>query len=69
MGNYSDKAARGQTIRTECAPDRSSHPVNEREAIRGRKMAGGATDVSHSLSGAGMVVTNNDKPAGKGVGD
>lgn len=64
-----EKAARGQTMRTETGPDRSSHPCNDREAIMGRKMPGGATDVSHSLSGAGMVVTNNDKPAGKGVGD
>ena len=35
--------------------------VNNNEALMGRKMGGGETDVSHSLSGAGEVVTYNDK--------
>jgi hypothetical protein len=60
----SEGAARGQTIRTETGPNRSSHKVNESEALAGRKMAGGPTDVGHSLTGAGEVNTYNNK--GKG---
>ena len=44
-----EKAHFGQKIRTEYAPDRSSHKVNQDEAIMGRKMKGGPTDLSHSL--------------------
>ena len=56
-----EKAHFGQTIRTEAAADRSSHSVNKDEALMGRKMGGGPTDVSHSLSGAGNVETYNDE--------
>lgn len=40
----------GQKIRTESSPDKSSHKVNMNEAIDGRSMKGGPTDLSHSLS-------------------
>ena len=40
----------GQKIRTEVAPDKSSHKVNMNEAMEGRAMKGGPTDVSHSLN-------------------
>lgn len=56
-----EKAARGQTIRTETSPNRSSHKVNEKEALMGRGNTGGPNSVAHSLSGAGEVVTYNDK--------
>ena len=56
-----EKAHFGQTIVTETSPDRSSHNVNANEALMGKSMKGGPTDVSHSLSGAGDVVTYNDK--------
>jgi hypothetical protein len=55
------KAHFGQTIVTESGPDRSSHQINANEALMGRSMKGSPTDVSHSLSGAGDVVTYNDK--------
>ena len=58
-----EKAHFGQSIRTESSPDRSSHKVKNDEALCGRSMPGGPTDVSHSLSGAGSVETYND--AGK----
>lgn len=54
------KAHFGQTIRVEGPADKSSHQVNATEALMGRKCGGGITDVSHSLSGAGEVVTYND---------
>lgn len=60
-----EKAIRGQKLRTETSPDKSSHMVDQKEALVGRKCGGGPTDVSHSLSGAGMVETYNDK---SGVG-
>ena len=37
----------GQKIRTEAAPDKSSHKVEG--AVEGRPMKGGPTDLSHSL--------------------
>lgn len=40
----------GQKIRTETGPDRSSHKVNHDEALTGRGMKGGPTDLSHSLN-------------------
>ena len=55
-----EKAHHGQTIRTESGPDKSSYHVNKNEALMGRSMKGGPTDVSHSLSGAGEVVTDNE---------
>lgn len=56
-----ESAHMGQKIRTETAPDRSSHKVNADEALNGRAMGGGPTDLSHSLK-AGAY---NDKK-GKG---
>jgi len=50
----------GQKICTETGPDRSSYKVNADEALMGKKMKGSATDVSHSLGGAGAVQTDND---------
>lgn len=47
-----ESAQMGQKIRTETSPDRSSHSVNDTESMMGRKMAGGATDLSRSISGA-----------------
>lgn len=45
-----DESARdGQKVRTEGAPDRSSH--NLKNAITGKSMGGSPTDLSHSLSG------------------
>ena len=55
-----EKAHFGQTIRTETGPDRSSHKA-EGEALTGKPMKGGPTDLSHSLT-AGSY---NDKK-GKG---
>lgn len=56
-----EAAHMGQKIRTETSPDRSSHKVNADEALCGRKMKGGPTDVSHSLTGAGEVKTYQSK--------
>ena len=56
-----ERAHFGQEICTETSPDRSSHKVDANEALMGRKMKGGPTDVSHSLGGAGEVQTYNDK--------
>lgn len=50
MACVKEKAHFGQTIRTETSPDRSSHKVNAKEALEGRKMGGGPTDLSHSLT-------------------
>lgn len=59
---HTEKAARGQTIRTETGPVReSSHKINESEALLGRKNTGGPTSTSHSLTSGGDVVTYNDK--------
>lgn len=44
-----EKAHFGQSIRTESGPDRSSHKVNMDEALMGRKMKGGPTDLSRSM--------------------
>lgn len=46
-----ESAQMGQKIRTETSPDRSSHSLNANESLMGRKMAGGPTDLSHSLGG------------------
>jgi hypothetical protein len=48
-----EKAHLGQTIITESSPDPySSHKLDETRAIRGKKMGGGPSDLSHSLPGA-----------------
>lgn len=44
------KMSRGGTIRTETAPDRSSYKPDGNEAFAGKKMAGGPTDLSRSIS-------------------
>ena len=49
MAKKTEKAHFGQTICTETAPDRSSHKVNESEALMGRKMKGGPTDLSRTM--------------------
>lgn len=48
-----ESAANGQKIRTEVAPDKSSHKGNMAEAMDGRPMRGGPTDLSHSLKAGG----------------
>lgn len=50
-----ESAANGQRLRTETAPDRSSHKFGGDESCCGRKMKGGPTDVSHSIK-SGMAV-------------
>lgn len=45
-----EKAHFGQKIRTDSGPDRSSHKVDANEALMGRKMKGGPTDLSRSLT-------------------
>ena len=45
-----EKAHFGQKIRSESGVDHSSHKVNADEALMGKKMKGGPTDLSHSLS-------------------
>lgn len=52
-----EKVGSGQTIRTDTGPDRSGHKVNMNEALCGRKMGGGPTDISHSLSGGGSAAS------------
>lgn len=47
-----EKVARGQNLRTETAPDRSSYDDDNNEALMGRKMGGGPLDLSASLSGS-----------------
>jgi hypothetical protein len=59
-----EKAARGQNLRTETSPDRSSYKQNNNEALMGKKCKGGPRDVGHSLSGAGSAVDYMNK--GKG---
>lgn len=49
-----EKAHFGQSIRTESGPDRSSHKVDANEALMGRKMKGGPTDLSRSMKVGGM---------------
>lgn len=56
-----ESAVRGQKIRTETGPDRSSHKTDMNEAIMGRKMGGGPTDLSHSLSGGATTVNHMGK--------
>ncbi len=65
-GRYEENAVRGQKLRTECAPDRSSFMGKSHDQIAGRKMGGGPRDVSHSLGGAGETMDYNNKPAGRG---
>lgn len=43
-----ESAHMGQKIRTDSGVDRSSHKVNADEALSGRKMKGGPTDLSMS---------------------
>lgn len=62
MKNYGncvveESATRGQTIRTESGPDKSSHQINKMEGLLGRSMPD--TGTSHSLK-PGMY---NEKPA------
>lgn len=58
MVKMTEKAARGQTIRTEGMPDREKDVPGcpDAESLMGRKMKGGPRDTSHSLSSAGDVV-------------
>lgn len=56
-----ESAARGQKIRTESGPDRSSERRGVDESVMGRKMGGGPTDLSATLGGAGAY---NDKSSG-----
>jgi hypothetical protein len=55
-----ESAHKGQKIRTESNPDKSSHKVNMNEALSGREMKGGPTDLSHSLK-AGAYGTKKSK--------
>lgn len=50
---YDEEAARGGKVRTETAPmrEKTVSGINNREAVMGRKMGGGPTDISHSISG------------------
>ena len=41
-----EKAVRGQTIRTECAPDRSSYKMDKDACLMGKKMKGGPRDTT-----------------------
>lgn len=61
---YEEKAHFGQKIRSEFAPDRSSHMVDKHQAAMGRKMGGGVKDTSRSTNPS----MYNDKPA-KGYND
>lgn len=55
-----EKAARGQTIRTETSPNRNAPGVNMNEALAGRKMAGAPDDISSSISGSKVATYNDD---------
>lgn len=62
MKNYGncvieESAVRGQSIRTESNPDKSSHMVNKKEGLLGRSMPD--TGTSHSLKPS----MYNEKPA------
>lgn len=46
-----EDAARGQTLRTEFGRDRSDDDSANREAMMGKKMGGGTSDISHSIKG------------------
>lgn len=50
MPTKEESAHFGQKIRTDTNPDKSSHMVNANEALMGRSMAGGPTDLSKSLN-------------------
>lgn len=45
----------GQKIVTGTGRDDSSYKVNDREAREGKKMGGGVSNLSHSLTGASAV--------------
>jgi hypothetical protein len=53
-----ESAARGQKIRTESAPDRSSEKRGIGESVFGRSMKGNGHDLSATLQGTGAY---NDK--------
>lgn len=57
-----EKAHRGQTIRTETGPDRSSHKMDSNEALMGRKTGGGPMDLSHSISGGDVADKYSETP-------
>jgi len=61
-----EKAHMGQTIRTETSPDRSSHKGKSDEALMGRSMRGGPTDLSHSLKGNSSQVHMHPGATSKG---
>jgi hypothetical protein len=65
-----EPAARGQTLITETGPDRSSHRLNERKSIIGKKMGGGVDNLAHSLSASSATGDYTDtrpaKPARDG---
>lgn len=63
-----EAAVRGQKIRTESGPDRSSHSLNMNESIMGRKMGGGPNDMSHSLGEGGGSSNHNNDPVGSRKG-
>jgi len=54
-------AGRGQTIKAATGRDDSSHKVNNGEAMKGRAMGGGVSNLAHSLSGASAVQTAKGK--------
>jgi hypothetical protein len=64
-GCMTESAHFGQTIITETGPDRSSHKLDHNQALAGKPMKGGPTDVSHSISG-GSVNDYNDKKSARG---
>lgn len=51
---YDESAARGQTIRNETGPEREEKlaQVSDREAAQGTRLAGGESDLSHSIRGS-----------------
>ncbi|MGH6791582.1 MAG: hypothetical protein ACRECF_02450 [Methyloceanibacter sp.] len=61
MVKYDEKAKRGQTIRCESSPDKSSMKMSQKEAVVGPMLKGGAKDLSHSLKGASVVSPNDMK--------
>lgn len=61
-----ESAQMGQKIRTETGPDRSTYQVNETESLMGRKMNGGPTDLSRSISGSKSQVEKHPGATGRG---
>lgn len=53
----------GQKIRTDSGPDKSSHDVNNDQALLGRTMKGGPTDLSRTMK----VGAYNDEKGGRGT--